>query len=221
MASSATRMIWTAVIATGFTVDACCDAGLDRVADPAYHRPAMRPIGFLLPLTLFLPLAAPALAAPPSPASPPAPSRWFYGGGVGLSFGDVDYISISPVIGYRITPAVSAGLGLQYIYRDDNRYAQDYSTSDYGGDLFARYYIAEGFFLSAAYEYLRFQYFDVNGAQLSDDYTSVFAGGGFAQPMSPNASFIVSAMYNVTYDEDEPSPYDSPWVIGAGVSVGF
>lgn len=194
---------------------------------------ARMPIGLLLPLTLVLPAASPepaaspgpaaafAPAAPAPPAAPPPPSRWFYGGGVGLSFGDVDYVSISPLIGYRITPAIHAGLGLQYIYRDDDRYGQSYSTNDYGGDVFGRFYVGQGFFLSAAYEYLRFEYFDVNGARFSDGYDSVFVGGGFARPMGGNASFILSAMYNLNYDDDEISPYDSAWVIGAGVSVGF
>jgi len=162
-----------------------------------------------------------AISAPAGAAPPPSPSKWFYGGGMALSFGQVDLIGISPIIGYRITPVVSAGLGLQYFYRNDSRYGESYSTSDYGGSLFTRFYVGEGFFLSATYEYLRYQYFDFSGAKLSDDYNAVFAGGGFSRPLSPNAAFVVTALYNVTYDDNEPGPYDSPWVIGAGVSVGF
>ena len=59
------------------------------------------------------------------------------------------------------------------------------------------------------------------GDRLTDDYASVFVGGGLSQPMGHNAAFLISAMYNLSYDSNEPSPYDSPWVIGAGVSVGF
>ncbi len=172
-------------------------------------------IGSLFVIAL-LAIAAPAQAAPPS-----SPSKWFYGGGLALSFGDVEFVSISPLVGYRFTPIVSAGVGLQYLYRNDSRSGQDFSTSDYGGYVFSRFHVGPGFFLSASYEYLRFQYFDFAGDRLTDNYSSVFVGGGLSQPMGRNAAFIVSAMYNVTYESNEPSPYASPWLIGAGVSVGF
>ena len=31
--------------------------------------------------------------------------RWFFGGGVGVGFGDLTYIEISPFVGYRVTDA--------------------------------------------------------------------------------------------------------------------
>ena len=167
-------------------------------------------------ITTFIVIALLAVAAPAQAAPPSSPNKWFYGGGLALSFGAVDFVSVSPIIGYRITPVVSAGLGLQYIYRSDDRAGQNYSTNDYGGFLFSRFHIGPGFFLSASYEVLRFQYFDFTGNKLTDNYSSFFVGGGFSKPMSRNAAFVISALYNVTYESNEPSPYDSPWVIGAG-----
>jgi len=164
----------------------------------------------------MLMIAVPSQAAPAS-----SPSKWFYGGGMALSFGDVDFVSISPLLGYRITPVVSVGGGLQYIYRSYSQFGQDYSTNDYGAYVFSRFHLSPGFFLSASYEYMRFQYFDFNSNRVNDTFGSFFVGGGYAMPMSRNASFIVSAMYNLSYQENEPSPYGSPWVIAAGVSVGF
>ncbi len=164
---------------------------------------------FLLPVT--------ALAQGP----PPPPSRWFYGGGLGLSFGDVDYVFISPVIGYRITPRVTTGVGLEYAYRNDNRFGQNESTNDYGGSVFGRFYVAHGVFLAARYEYLRYEYFNFVGDRVSDDYNSVFVGAGIAQPMGRRSEFLLSAMYNLSWSDNEPSPYDSPWVVAAGIGVGF
>lgn len=182
-----------------------------------------RPVTTLL-LTLLLPsMSATAAAgqATPAPApAAPAPPRMFAGGGIGLSFGDVDYVSITPFLGVHINPRVDAGVGVQYTYRNDNRFAQDLTTNDYGGSVFTRVYVAEGVFAGAAYEYLRFEYYDIFWAKVSDDYSSVFVGGGLSQPMGRSA-FVVSAMYNLSWSDDEPSPYDSPWVITAGVSVGF
>lgn len=157
----------------------------------------------------------------PAQAAPAPSSKWFYGGGMALSFGDVDFVSLSPLLGYRITPDVSVGGGLQYIYRGYSQYGQDYSTNDYGAFVFSRFFVGPGFFLSASYEYLRFQYFDFNSNRVDDTFGSFFVGGGYAMPLSRNASFITSALYNLSYDSNEPSPYGSPWVISAGVSVGF
>lgn len=174
-----------------------------------------------LTITALIVIALLALASPAEAAPPSSPSKWFYGGGLALSFGDVDFVSISPLVGYRITPVVSAGVGLQYIYRNDDRYGQSYSTTDYGGYVFSRFHVVPGLFLSASYEYLRFQYFDFAGDRVTDNFGSFFVGGGFSQPMGRNAAFVVSVMYNLSYESNEPSPYASPWVIGAGVSVGF
>src|SRR5512139_2071357 len=96
------------------------------------------PVAILLAL---LPLAATAQTEPapppPSPAPeslpprPPASERLFWGGGIGMSFGDVDYVELSPLVGMRVTPRFDAGVSLTYRWRSDDRY--DVDTSDYGG----------------------------------------------------------------------------------------
>ena len=52
-------------------------------------------------------------------------------------------------------------------------------------------------------------------------FGSVLVGGGIFQPMGGHAALVFSALYNLSYSGNEPSPYGSPWVYGAGVSVGF
>ncbi len=163
---------------------------------------------------------SPAAPAPTAAKAPPA-KKFFAGGGLGLSFGDVDYVSLMPWFGYQFNPRVAAGVGVEYAYLNDNRYDPALSTSDYGVNVFTRITIVPGAFAAVEYEYLRYEYYATSNQKVSDDYSSIFVGGGLAQPMGGNAVFIVSAMYNLSWSEIDPSPYDSPWVITAGVSVGF
>ncbi len=70
-----------------------------------------------------------------------------FGGDFGLSFGTTTYIKIAPVIGYKITPRLTAGLGPIYIYE---RYKYDryiggtLQSSTYGGKVFASFTVLKG-----------------------------------------------------------------------------
>jgi len=172
-----------------------------------------------------------APAAPPAgtgkPASTPPPQkqrfrdRLYYGGNVGLSFGDVTYIGVSPYLGVSFGHGVSGGIGIFYTYREDDRYDPNLSTNDWGSDLFVRYRPAPQFFLQAGYSWTDFEYLLVDGSTDRGDYSGVLLGGGFVQEMGGHAAFIATVMYDVNWSEDELTPYDSPWLLSAGVSVGF
>jgi hypothetical protein len=157
---------------------------------------------------------------------PPPPRSWhdrmFFGGGMGLGFGDVDFVSIEPLFGVHLSPQFTVGGSVIYRWTSDDRYAESLSFNDYGARAFVQYFPVPGFFGQLEYEYLNYEYAlptldtDRNGAG------SLFVGGGISQPMGGKAAFFASALYNLSYDDTDPfRPYDSPWVIRAGVSVGF
>ncbi|MDR2009056.1 MAG: hypothetical protein LBQ22_01060 [Bacteroidales bacterium] len=74
----------------------------------------------------------------------PKPSqRIFYGGNFGMSFGSVNYIEVSPLVGYRITDRLSAGIGLSYTYVGSKQY--DYNGHCYGGSAFASFSVIKNF----------------------------------------------------------------------------
>jgi len=167
------------------------------------------------------PTPAPAQAAV-KPAPPAARDRWFFGGGIGASFGDVDYIELAPIVGYRIHPKVSAGLGVFWRSRSDDRYSPSVDTTDYGGNLFLQALVARPVFLQAEFEYLDYEYLLGGGGTARDSTSSVLVGGGIYQSLGGNVGFYASALYNLSYDENDlTSPYDNPWVYRVGVSVGF
>ena len=154
--------------------------------------------------------------------------RIFTGGGVGASFSSYyDYVSISPLVGYRITNKLAGGLQLQYRYTKYKQ-APSYSTNDLGISPFLRFSIFGPFFLHAEYEYLSYEYpisyngYDVVKARRG--YDSFMAGGGFFQPIGRRAGFYLSALYNFSYRDPKPGeyyPYNSPLVLRVGITAGF
>lgn len=159
------------------------------------------------------------------PASSSASAgRWFYGGFIGASFGDIEYVEIAPLVGYRITPQFGMGLGLLYRYRKDTRYYEDFTSTDYGANLFARYYVTSGLFLQGEYDYTDYEYLaDLDtGATGRDTYDALLAGVGFNTAVGRGAGLYVLALYDFSYDENDPYRlYDSAVQFRIGVSVGF
>jgi len=165
----------------------------------------------VLAVALLLLCVAPATAA----------ERWWVGGGIGVGFGDVTYVSVEPAVGYSVTDRLGVGARLTYRYRDDERYSPNLSTNDYGASLFGRYHVTQPVFLQLEYEYLSYEYAFTDGSTARDDFDSVLAGAGVLQPLGGSSSFFAMALYNLSYQDDEPSPYDDPWVIRIGVGFAF
>lgn len=172
--------------------------------------------------------STPTVTLTPTSTTPVAakPSPWFYGGGIGASFGDVEYFEIVPMVGYKVNPKTSVGVSLLYRYSKDKRYQESSSTTDYGATLFARYSLTPSFYLQAEYEYIDYEYAIVNRITGSvvgterDNFTSLLAGGGFLKPIGGNASLYITALYNFNYNDDN-SPYSDPVSIRLGIGVGF
>ncbi len=145
--------------------------------------------------------------------------RLWFGGGIGAGFGTVDYIEVTPIVGYNLTERFSFGGGLTYRYRNDDRLPG--STNDYGANVFGRYTVFRGFYVHGEYEYLNYEFVS-GGSTDRDNFNSLLAGPGFHKPLGRRTGLYVSALYNFSYDEDDIfSPYDDRWSFRVGVSVGF
>jgi hypothetical protein len=148
----------------------------------------------------------------------------FYGGYVGLSFGSVNYVELSPMVGYRFSPSFGAGVGLLYRYREDDRYEQNTSLTDYGGNIFARYHIGYGVFAQAEYDYTNYEYVPNSFDDSTDreTYSALLAGLGFTTAVGRGAGFYALVLYDFNYSSSDPyQPYDSPVQYRFGVSFGF
>jgi hypothetical protein len=155
-------------------------------------------------------------------ATPPAAAdKWWFGGGIGLSFGTVDYVSVEPVIGYRVREDVDVGGRLVYVYRRDTRIDNGFTARDYGASVFARYFFTKRAFLQGEYEYLSYEFPELGGGTTRDNFGSWLVGAGYSQPLGRRSSFFALGLYNLSYREDERSPYGSAVIIRAGVGFSF
>jgi hypothetical protein len=167
------------------------------------------------------------------------PSRLIFGGGLGLGFGSgMFYGSISPVVGYAITDHFSAGVGLSYqYYSNKNELAYDQygypvgyynrKSSLYSGSLWARYIIWKNLFAQVQPELLNTE--DYSNAYIDNNNTLVgiqrvwvpaaLVGLGIRQPIAPNASLVLLAMYDVL--QDSRTPYYQTIDIRFGFNIGF
>jgi len=148
--------------------------------------------------------------------------RFFFGGGVGLSFGDIKFVEIWPLFGYNFNPKVRGGMTLTYRYRKDERFPDNPSTTDYGASLFVDYFPVPRFFLRGEYEHLNYEFVNFDLTTDREAFNSFFGGVGFANPIGSNGALNIMVLYNFSYDSDDPfSPYADPYVFRIGVSFGF
>ncbi len=68
-------------------------------------------------------------------------SKFSFGGGLGLSFGRITNIEISPRVSYRALPRLSVGVGASYIYYNNKYY--HYESNIYGLSSFASFDIVK------------------------------------------------------------------------------
>ena len=152
----------------------------------------------------------------------PFKERLFFGGDLGLSFGDITYIRLAPIIGYNISPKLSVGAGPSYQYYKDNRFS-GYQTSIYGGSAFGRYFVIENIFLQTEVEVLNLE--SVNYNPVTDfvrERVTIpiwFVGAGFSQRTANGSGFFIGIFYDVIGDIN--SPYPNDFVVRAGGMISL
>lgn len=140
--------------------------------------------------------------------------RIYLGGGGGFS-GGTNYLnlSLSPLIGYKFTEDFSGGVQISYQYVK----FLDVSWSNYGGGPFLRYNITDKLFGYTQYEYLNVG----SVGEQRYNFTSLFVGLGYTEPINRNVAFNITALYNVLYGDGANSPYASPLQFRVGIVVGM
>ncbi len=172
--------------------------------------------------TTVAPPPQPAPQAQPQPAkkSQPAASKVYYGGTVGFSFGDYFRISVTPWVGYKLTPKFSIGGKIGYEYIEDKRYEQKLTSHNYGGSVFTRYQLHPRIYAHGEFAYISYKYQTANLESEREWVPFVLLGGGLIQPLGGRSALIIEVLVDVLQDDN--SPYDdwNPFV-SIGVGVGF
>lgn len=152
------------------------------------------------------------------------PKRLFFGGMIGLRFGTITDIQLTPMIGYRLTPRLAAGAGFKYQYYSERNPLFRYSTHIYGPRVFTRYLFLKSFsnllptkyngglFLEAEYEalslekkYFSFPVFEPEGRFW---LKSTLIGLGLRQPVDQYRAVNIMLLYNL--NDQQYTPYTNP-----------
>lgn len=158
---------------------------------------------------------------PSSTPKKPFMDRLFTGGNIGLQFGSVTYIDVSPKVGYKFTEKLAAGIGATYIYINDRRYkGYEYTSDIYGGRLFGQYQVIENVMAYTEFEVLNAEVqSDLPPFKLTrQNIPSWLVGGGYVQPIGEHSNAMLLILWNLT--ETRYSIYQNP-IIRVGFNIGF
>lgn len=142
------------------------------------------------------------------------PSKIFFGGNVGFSFGTATTIRLNPLVGYSITPQLSAGISGMYEYYS---YSGGSNYSNYGGSVFTRYRFIPQLYAHAEFYYVNYENL-FGKSRVGVPY--ILLGGGYAQRIAKNTYTYVQVLFDVLQDSNSPYSDWSPFY-SIGVSVGF
>ena len=184
---------------------------------------------FISGVTLFAQTNNPdtTTSSQPKEVKQTQPSKWYYGGTVGFNFwGDYFYLSVSPIVGYNVSPKFSVGGKVQYAYINDSRYDPlELTSHNYGVGIFARYRPIYQIYLHAEFDYASYE--DHYKDRITNEVVSkrnwvpfLLLGGGYVQRVGPNASVYVEVLFDVIQDDNSPYADWDP-IISVGGGVGF
>lgn len=141
------------------------------------------------------------------------------GGYLGLQFGTITYVDVSPMLMYAFTQKLYGGVGFTYMYFKDKRYTPSYTSNTYGGRTFLQYLIWQGLFAHVEYELLNVDFFDPGTFEMGrTNLNNVFIGGGYRQVIGGRSFASITILYNL--NDSMYSPYQNPLLrIGFGVGL--
>jgi hypothetical protein len=150
----------------------------------------------------------------------PFKERIYYGGNIGLSFGSITMIGIYPLMGYKFTPKLSAGIKIAYEYIEDKRFDLNYNTSNIGASIFARYRILRPVYLHVEYAGLNYELYNELGESNREWVPFLLVGAGYSQHLAGNAWLNFQILFDVLQNSRSPYNRWEPFY-SVGVGLGF
>jgi len=146
--------------------------------------------------------------------------RSYFGGNLGLQFGNVTLIDVSPLAGVMFTPKFSMGLGATYQYYDDLRF-QGSAGSAYGGRAFARYNVLPNIFAYSEVESINWNAYNPFDDNFQRRWTDAFfIGAGYFAPFGSRGGANFTFLYNLKHsslqNSSRGSYYSEPYLIRVG-----
>jgi hypothetical protein len=151
-------------------------------------------------------------------------ANFVFGGAIGLQFGTITLIDVSPNVGYYFTPKVLAGIGFTYEYYSQKWYEKSISSSIYGGRIYNEYIFFDniGTKTRMRSNFAIFSHIEYEALNMDRDFSNyqsfdkigrfwlhgILIGGGLKQMVGKRASLNISILYNLI--QDSRSPYTNP-----------
>ncbi|MCK6620247.1 MAG: hypothetical protein HUU32_19680 [Calditrichaceae bacterium] len=166
------------------------------------------------------PQPAPQTQPKPQKQSQPAASKVYYGGTVGLTFGDYFSIRVTPWVGYKLTPKFSVGGKIGYEYIEDKRYEEKLTSHNYGGSIFTRYHLNPRIYAHGEFAYISYKY-KISNLETDREWVPfILLGAGLVQPLGGRSALIIEVLVDVLQDSNSPYEDWNPFV-SIGIGVGF
>ncbi|WP_147323412.1 hypothetical protein [Chitinophaga silvatica] len=161
-------------------------------------------------------------------------SRLILGGSLGAVFGDYTNLDLSPIIGYRFSEYIAAGVNVnaQYgSYRLRDYYTGNTSQRDkytiFGAGVWGRVYPLPMLFVHVQPEYNFINQSSTVYNSVGDKQTfkynysvpSLLVGAGYTQSVGGRVGIGISILYDVI--QDDRSPYRNNIVYRVGAGLGF
>jgi hypothetical protein len=157
--------------------------------------------------------------AKPEKQKKPIGDKLFYGGSVGVSFGNYSRIAVYPYVGIRLTKSFRVGLQPGYEYISDKRYDTKYTASNYGISLLAQYNIIPAIYIHlepAIYSYEAYYLEGENRVWVP----FVFAGAGLHQRLGGRSVLYVQVKFDLIQDANSPYKDWAPFFdVGIGIGI--
>lgn len=149
--------------------------------------------------------------------------RTFYtGGNLGMQFGTVTMIDVSPQFGYYVLENISVGVGFTYQFISDRRYLPAATMHVLGGRVFTNLHFPfyNSIFAHGEYEFMAYKTNIFSSNMLPEWITlsNVLAGIGYRQRVYGRSAITFMILWN--FNESQYNLYSNP-VIRMGVDIGL
>jgi hypothetical protein len=138
--------------------------------------------------------------------------KLYFGGGLGLQFGQVTLIDVSPIIAYKLTNRIHPGIGLTYSYCNDKSYSIPIDYSSYGGSVFLRIFLFESLYAHTEAEYLNIKVFNFTSSSTYQTnrqwIQNYYIGGGYFQKIGERSGIYFTILWNL--NQTDLTPYSNP-----------
>ena len=157
---------------------------------------------------------------------PTIKERLVFGGSLGVQAGTVTSIYVAPSVGFYFTPRLFGGTSFTYQYYYEKWINSEISSHIFGASILGQYAIIDNIgknlpvkadfsiITHAEYEVLNLDrdFSNNSSLQRTDRFWlhGILLGGGIKQKFGKRASFNLSILYNILWDER--TPYTNPLI---------